>query len=75
MCNYDQILNEQIHTVTAIKVGFFITHWELHLPNDLKTTSRYLVGKADFISRFQQAWTKILMNLNRGTNDNVGKLI
>ena len=33
--NYHQILNEQIYTVTAIKVDLFVAHWKLHLPHYL----------------------------------------
>jgi dipeptidyl-peptidase-4 len=63
------ILHEQINPVTDIESNFIINHRETYLRQRFHAALSKLVGKAGFISRFQQAGTERAVNLHGGCDD------
>lgn len=68
-------LHQQVQTVAAFQFDATINHRQGFLAFDLQTTFGQFESQAGLIGRFEQAWPKGAVDLNRGANDVLCELI
>ena len=67
--HYNQPVHHFIHTVTGFQFHAFIFQCQGHFGLNRDIPQAKFMLKAGLISRFQQAWPQVLMDLNSCSND------
>ena len=57
-------MHEKIDLVAAIQYQAFVVDRQVHLPLKAQSTKVKFVAKTLLVSRFQEPWTEVAMNLN-----------
>jgi hypothetical protein len=73
--NHNQVFDNHIHPVAAIKLDSLVDDWQRNLSLDPKLLLNHLVSHALLVGRFKQTWTQDTVNLNSAADHRLGDLI